>query len=45
MEVNKTFDNVFDQFNIFYSELLLLLSMNENDDNDDDLTVLKAIYL
>ena len=37
MKVNKTFDNVFDQFNIFYPELLLLLSMNENYDNDDDI--------
>ena len=36
MEVNKTFDNVFDQLNIFYLELLLLRAMNEDHDDDHD---------
>ena len=43
MEVNKTFDKVFDQLNISNLELLLLLPMNEyHEDDDGDNEVLRV---
>ena len=43
MEVNKTFDKVFDQLNISNLELLLLLPMNEyHEDDYDDNEVLRV---